>query len=44
MGQRTRTLLPTLPVLVDTVERLHQQAQRRLTAARDVPPGGAFTT
>ncbi|MEV0057393.1 hypothetical protein AB0H34_43750 [Saccharopolyspora shandongensis] len=43
MGQRTRTLLPVLPVLVDTVERLHQQAQRRVTAARDVPPGGAFT-
>ncbi|MGW3473603.1 tyrosine-type recombinase/integrase [Saccharopolyspora sp. NPDC000995] len=43
MDQRTRTLLPALPVLVDTVERLHEQAQRRLAAARDVPAGDIFT-
>lgn len=43
MDQRTRTLLPTLPALVDAVERQHRAAGQRLATARDLLAGAELT-
>jgi integrase len=43
MDQRTRTLLPALPTLADTVEHRHRAAQQRLALACDIPAGTVFS-
>jgi integrase len=43
IDQRTRTLLPALPGLVDAVTRRHRAAITLLDAARQVPPETEFT-
>ncbi len=42
MDQRTRTLLPVLPTLVQVVDRQRHTAQERLAAGRDAPVGAVF--
>ena len=43
MDARTRERLPVLPVLVRTVDERHRGAAALLEAARQAPPGTAFT-
>ena len=43
MDARTRERLPVLPVLVRTVDERRKNAAARLQAARQTPPGQAFT-
>lgn len=42
IDQRTRTLLPALPALVDAVTRRHRDAVTLLNAARQAPPETEF--
>ena len=42
MDQRTRELMPALPVLVATVDQERKESARRLQAARDTTPGELF--
>src|SRR5439155_15867810 len=43
IDQRTRTLLPALPTLVDAVTRRHRDAVTLLDAARQAPPETEFS-
>lgn len=43
MDARTRERLPVLPILVATVDQRRKAAAELLAAARDTPPGEAFT-
>jgi hypothetical protein len=43
MQERTRTLIPVLPRLVEAAEAQWEQASRVLAAARQTPPGEEFT-
>lgn len=44
MDARTRERLPVLPILIRSVDQRRRNAEQLLTAARQTPPGGTFTT